>query len=196
MKRMNTEMYAGYATEIANGLAAIQPQELQNSRPVWTHKIKEVVGGIGKKHDFSVCASGFVGGDWGEWLYDLVWYRNNKDKRLASVPLVLESEWHLDGFEIRVDFEKLLLANSPLKVMVFQSREEDVEATFEKLTCGINEYSFEGTCIYVLACYSVDGRRIKIKKFKKGPHTPPELMSMADTHPVNAAHMPATLRGE
>src|SRR5271154_1369603 len=100
---MNTEIYEGYATEIVNALKAIQWQAIPE-RPSWTHKIKEVVGGIGKKKDFSVCASGFAGADWGEWLYDMVWYQNRKDtNRLESVPLVLESEWDLDAFEIRKD---------------------------------------------------------------------------------------------
>jgi hypothetical protein len=117
---MNSQIYEGYAMEIIAALQAITPNTVPNNRnSAWTRKIKEDIGQLGVKNKFIVCTSGCDGKFEGEWLYDLIWYRNNTNNRLETVPLVLESEWCMDHFQIRFDFEKLLLANSPIKVMVF-----------------------------------------------------------------------------
>ena len=90
------------------------------SNTVWTSVIKKVVAeqGVSLKH--SVCTSGFGGEYDPEWLYDLVWYREDAEKHLSGVYLVLECEWQTDYNAMKYDFEKLLLAKAPVKIMVFQ----------------------------------------------------------------------------
>ena len=104
----------------------------------WTRLIKKHLGKLGIAKGYGVCTAGrrskgrvkFPDGFESEWLYDMVWYRSNDDG-LIDVPLVLESEWRGD---IRYDFEKLLLARSRYRVMLFLAREDDIEATFDQLT--------------------------------------------------------------
>lgn len=54
-----------------------------------------------------------------EWLIDLVAYSLNENGYLKSIEVALESE--LSGrkeIDLRVDFEKLLVVNSPYKIMI------------------------------------------------------------------------------
>jgi len=84
-----------------------------------------------------------------EWLFDLHWFTQHKKcrtglrkygYRLKTVPLVVECEWdwirakereqkkeqnkaELDPFgEVKYDFQKLLLANANLRLMIFRKR--------------------------------------------------------------------------
>lgn len=75
-----------------------------------------------------------------EWLYDLHWFKENKPYGLTNLPLVVECEWDwirdderkkkkkTGGGEpdifgaIKWDFQKLLVANADLRVMIFQER--------------------------------------------------------------------------
>lgn len=79
-----------------------------------------------------------------EWLYDLHWYQEIEPTcyRMTRLPLVVESEWDWirdaerekkttigegtpDVFgEIKWDFQKLLVANADLRLMIFQERIE------------------------------------------------------------------------
>jgi len=60
--------------------------------------------------------------------------------------------------------------------MIFQNDGDTVEAIFEKLKYGINEYIFEVSGIYILACYRWDKRKFEIKKYRKEPYKVAELM--------------------
>ena len=174
---MKAEIYQAYATEIVNTIAAIGPQAVPDKTDTaWTRKIKEEIGRIGKKHDFRICASGFDGEADAEWLYDMIWYSNNQNNRLESVPLVLESEWALNYDDIRFDFEKLLLANSPVKVMIFQNYGDTVQQIFEKLQCGISEYIFGAPSIYILACYRWDTKAFEIMQIRSQLYKAVELV--------------------
>jgi hypothetical protein len=100
-KTMNTEAYKELAKEIENAIREITPQTVSDTKnSTWTRCIKEIIGGIGKNKGFNVCASGFEGKFEPEWLYDLIWYKNNSEVRLETVPLVLESEWAYDYYDI------------------------------------------------------------------------------------------------
>ena len=87
----------------------------------WTKEIKTRLCRIGKeKLGYYTCASQvdkkFV--DHGEWLFDVAWLDwEKKDKKLKSVPLVVESEWG-DLDHIRDDFQKLLVARADIRLMV------------------------------------------------------------------------------
>lgn len=59
-----------------------------------------------------------------EWLYDLHWYTESGKYAVKSMPLVMECEWNnrrgddaLGG--LKYDFQKLVVSNSPLRLMVF-----------------------------------------------------------------------------
>lgn len=86
----------------------------------WTAVVKGALLQLGHAQGFEVCSS-HPHSDYGEWLYDLVWYKADNYGRkelLLEVPLVMESEWNTEAGHITEDFEKLLLANSPLKLFV------------------------------------------------------------------------------
>lgn len=66
-----------------------------------------------------------------EWLYDLVWYKDdlNESYIMKNTLLVVESEWAYkrpkDKIDdkygaIKYDFQKLLLSNAGLKLMIFR----------------------------------------------------------------------------
>jgi hypothetical protein len=121
----------------------------------WTMKIKEVIGSLGEKYGWDVCTSGFPDRFDPEWLYDLIWFRNDSDSHLSEVYLVMESEWGKGRDEIKYDFEKLLLAKATLKVMVFQTDDKDTSGIFNFLKEGIHafqKHSAEET--YILAAFN------------------------------------------
>ena len=91
-----------------------------------------------------------------QWLYDLVWYRND-DGRLKRVGLVLESEWDRHWGGIKYDFEKLLVAKAPLKVMVFDGTQEGVPELWELMEGSIRSYEAVPTGErYILAGWDDD----------------------------------------
>lgn len=75
-----------------------------------------------------------------EWLYDFHWYKENQPYGMTNLPLVVECEWDwirdeerkkkekLGGGKpdifgaIKWDFQKLLVANANLRVLIFQRR--------------------------------------------------------------------------
>jgi len=61
-----------------------------------------------------------------EWLYDIIIYSQKNDV-FDEVYLVGESEWKTDIKEIIYDFEKLLLAKSKVRLMVYQVSSNDKE---------------------------------------------------------------------
>jgi len=82
-------------------------------------KIKKLLGDLGKRLGYKVCASTWDKKYNSEWLYDLVWYRENDEEYLVEVPLVVECEWGTNTKKhIKFDFEKLLLAKAGIKLMI------------------------------------------------------------------------------
>jgi len=77
----------------------------------------------------------------GEWLYDMIWYKEIKDEtddkdiwpnRMSDVVLVAESEWSSSISEIRYDFQKLIQANARIKLLVCDGVNEDEYASLVK----------------------------------------------------------------
>ena len=82
-----------------------------------------------------------------EWLYDLVWYEDDQNKfyTIKKTLLVVESEWAYkrpkdkndDKYgAIKYDFQKLLLSNAELKLMIFRvsgKTKQDIEQNLIKL---------------------------------------------------------------
>ena len=87
----------------------------------WTRRIKELLGNLGASLDYDICCGGFPKFFNPEWLFDLVWFKNNTENLLSTLPLVVESEWNTSLKYIRYDFEKLLASNAEHRLMVCQS---------------------------------------------------------------------------
>jgi hypothetical protein len=83
-----------------------------------------------------------------EWLYDLHWYTEKNGYQPTSLPLVVECEWSLKRKEdkyndpcsaIKYDFQKLLVANAELRLMIFKitrgkkhKKNSDLDKYFDK----------------------------------------------------------------
>lgn len=79
---------------------------------------------LGGENDFLACAKPQkkVGAEYGEWLFDVVWYLEQADSEggyLLEVPLVAEIEWKPQSDFIDPDFQKLVVARAPIKLWVF-----------------------------------------------------------------------------
>ena len=101
---------------------------------------------------------------YGEWLFDLHWYEERKRRKYqqTSLPLVVECEWNwireaertkeqkktkpnTDKYgAIKWDFQKLLVANADLRVMIFQWRVKDGK----KLNWRLDKYLTKTICGY------------------------------------------------
>ena len=88
-----------------------------------------------------------------EWLYDLLWYREDNDEGYCPIdfPLIVESEWEKKRKEdqkgdqhsgIKYDFQKLLLPNTGLRLMIFNiSKEEELNQLSEYFNNAITKYT-------------------------------------------------------
>lgn len=100
----------------------------------WTIAIQAIFSKLGHQENCQVAANkkrvgrGFeqisqlVAGDnpdHNEWLYDILWWHQNHPEYMLDVPLVAETEWRGDD-DFKYDFQKLLIARSKYKVMIFQ----------------------------------------------------------------------------
>ncbi len=115
------------------------------SNPKWTKEIKRRICKLGKEMEFYVCASTCnEKTDWEEWLYDVIWLKLDKDKYIVYSPLAMECEWG-DIQDIRNDFEKLLLARTKHRIMIFQGMKKkgDVLKIIENLKDEVSK--FEGS---------------------------------------------------
>ena len=88
---------------------------------VWTRSVKTKLCKIGRGFGYEVGASDvkLSERDYGEWLYDVTWRKYaGSPSNLVSAPLAAECEWHGEG-NVRDDFDKLLLAQANLRLMIF-----------------------------------------------------------------------------
>jgi hypothetical protein len=127
--------------EIISAITGI-PATMQPGRgdDEWTAAIKRSLITLGRARGYSICAAGFPDECEKEWLFDLVWYRNEPQEHLREIGLVLESELSKAPFEIKYDFEKLLVAKSPIKVMVFQDNNDNLPKLWSLLETGIRNF--------------------------------------------------------
>src|SRR4051794_25171184 len=69
----------------------------------WTRKFKERLAELGESLGCKICTSGFKDIYNNEWLFDMVWYKENEKQQLVDVPLVVESEWRKSLKHIKFD---------------------------------------------------------------------------------------------
>jgi len=130
-----------------------------------TAEIKRGIGKIGRDNGYLACATDFPRPKCQEWLYDLIWYRNTRDHHLEELIMVLESEWSRDLEEILYDFEKLLIAKAPIKVMIFQDHNDDLDTLWAMLAKGIRTFrSPDPGETYLLAAYREEIHSFVIKR--------------------------------
>ncbi len=126
------------------------------SRPEWTIAIQAIFSKLGHQAKYKVAAKkankknggrGFdqirqiVAGETpehGEWLYDILWWHQDNPEYMIDVPLVAETEWGNDE-AFKYDFQKLLLARSKYKIMVFECGNHIIQWGKEQIRC------FKGT---------------------------------------------------
>lgn len=153
---------------------------------VWTKMELSRLYDLAKREGFLACPT--FGEEWrdGEWLYDMVWYRDVKDfkkdqnlgiyRALESVVLVLESEWSMSPWQVQYDFEKLLVAKSFFKVLVVN----DIGESSAKRIVEDGLENYKGDIAnerYVLAMYSEESNGFRFWRTMAGQRT---LVSVLD----------------
>lgn len=89
----------------------------------------------------------------GEWLLDLIWYRMTDDgEHLREIVLAMESEWSHYTWDVKYDFEKLLVVKSPIKILIAEDYHGDVMQMVEKELRTYKDGSDEET--YMIALYA------------------------------------------
>ena len=117
------------------------PIRVENSTNTeWTAAAKNLIGNLGISLGWKICASCNNEEFENEWLYDLVWYKDDREHELLDVGLVLECEWDQNYRGIRYDFEKLLLSKSEYKVMIFQGDARSISMAFTKMKLSIEKF--------------------------------------------------------
>lgn len=106
-----------------------------------------------------------------EWLFDVVWMSLawKPRRQLERIYLAVESEWGNCG-DILDDFEKLLVARSDVRLMIFQaSNEVEVRKMFDLLEREAQgfEQSQAGDC-YLLAGYDLRNSTFRWREFQVG----------------------------
>ncbi len=107
--------------KIQLGLNALCQEEIYGKKD-WTTAIKKKLEELADTMNLKSC-----GYSDNEWLYDFVWYKVDANEYLQEVVLVAESEWALNLNEVKYDFEKLLLANAGLRLMVCEAKIDKTE---------------------------------------------------------------------
>lgn len=92
--------------------------------PAWTKAVKEELASVGRQLGWCIAASAPDSNHRSEWLYDMVWYQLDGSGHMTDILLVAECEWNIKEAEIKYDFDKLLLARSTYRLMIFQSGSE------------------------------------------------------------------------
>jgi hypothetical protein len=143
-----------------------------------------------------------------EWLYDLHWYleegdlkgklleKNNRNEKvhfhycLNAIPLVMECEFNneknkkrdeppIQYTQVRYDFQKLLISNAELRLMVFQKKrlknEEETKKRFELLSRyfikAINSCEFlpeKSKFLFVLFDEDESNNQLQFSYYEKG----------------------------
>ena len=136
---MNTEQIED---KIVSALKAIPSQFQPNARNrEWTKGYSSSNWHVRKKN-LAMKYADFLEHFQAAWLFDLCWYSSSPapDGKLINMPLALESEWDVKYAGIKYDFEKLLIAKSKFKVLVFQAKDQTVTEYFKEFEQGIRAY--------------------------------------------------------
>ncbi len=140
----NTRKDNTHSTAIIETLGKCRTQYFKlEKRPERTRLVKKELVKLGHSLNYKVYANGLSKDDLEEvnhqfvnreWLFDLHWYTEGKGQyTIESLPLVVECEWNpkrkgestkLYG-GIKYDFQKLVVSNAVLRVMIFIFKKEE-----------------------------------------------------------------------
>jgi hypothetical protein len=111
----------------------------------WTEAINKTMYEVAKRINKNYLVASKLNSlrDNPEWLYDLVWYSDNKFG-IDKIHLILESEWKTPKrhrqeeydyfYDLKYDFEKLIMGRSEHRVFIFEGdTKEEIESIFDKL---------------------------------------------------------------
>ena len=107
----------------------------------WTKAVQKAIVDVAKGEKWGTAANHCEEADENrEFLYDIFCYQPGEGS-MTEVQLVAESEWYSEGHIIE-DFDKLLVARSKYRVMVFQADSPKSVATLvEKMRSRIKTFS-------------------------------------------------------
>ncbi len=155
-------MLEDFERKIARELDTALPEEEQRgvlADASWTSRIKQRVCDLGHRNGFGVRTEDCSDADSGEWLFDLVWVeKETNTERFTRLPLVMQVTWSRHLKEIVIHFEKLLVAKSGHKVIVFQrSSPDEVHNVMTVLVDRIRSFQpLSSDERYLLAGYSFE----------------------------------------
>lgn len=145
--------------EIINELNTFFLEVKQNNyhgNTIWTKRLKERIGYLGKEKGYYVATAGCDGEFEKEWLYDVVWYVEDNEGRLESIFLIVESEWEINYSGIKYDFEKLLVGRAHNRLMICQSRSHNIENLFEEFKKAIDAFKGNFNDRFLIAILDYD----------------------------------------
>jgi hypothetical protein len=140
-----------------------------------TRTIKEFLCKLGHDRGFRVAARECAGTDWSEWLYDMVWYEQDKELYLTRQILVMECELApeppVDG-----DFQKLIQARADVRIWISCSPNEKI-AEEQLANCKRQAALFSGAMAgdsYIFITDNWTNPKTSIERFIVGHDGAPE----------------------
>ena len=151
-------------------------------RPDWTIEVKTTLCKLGKELGYTAWATGVPDEyrDGNEFLYDASWHETDNCGRTISLPMVAECEWGNLG-EVEYDFQKLLLAKSKVRVMVYwKLNRENQEETCDRLREHVGTFNgTEGDTYLLIGQFYENTEDLFRFQFHRitdeGPGNPPKL---------------------
>lgn len=120
-----------FERQLSDAFAKVWEYVEDDTHANWTRAVKKIMDNEVRtlRPNLLVAASSHETANCGEWLYDFVCYEYS-DIGLKDVILVAESEWpslFTEDYlqDIQEDFEKLILARSPYRLMIFEGKSEE-----------------------------------------------------------------------
>lgn len=149
-------------TRIVSGLTELVKSAPADdvSKEALTLRLKLSLKSIGSDFGYEIATGGLPDSEWGEWVYEMVWYKNHdlgddSVARLKEIGLVMETQWETDFASVLYDFEKILQARSFRKLLIFQCNQFETAADYvTRFAKSIEEYvAPKMTERYVFAIY-------------------------------------------
>jgi len=138
-----------HSDQIVNTFGMLVEDFYAQRRPIRTRAVKLSLINLGHQLGYKVYANGLQPEDIQkvdqpfvnkEWLFDLHWYTDDNDPyTVKSLPLVVECEWNpkrkgdsrIFYSGVKYDFQKLLVSNAALRLMIFTIENTDTLGTLK-----------------------------------------------------------------
>ena len=112
----------GIVNRIVAEFRKVEREAPKLTQKQWTKKVLITLCKLGKELGYTAWATGVPDQyrDGNEFLYDASWHETDNCGRTISLLMVAECEWG-NAREVDYDFQKLLLARSKVRVMVYDA---------------------------------------------------------------------------